>query len=90
MVNGHVETISPDAAELPDTRERDGKRFRVSAGMLVSAEVNIASRTMMEHRLSPVRRSRMKRGGRGRWAIFQARLRAYTSKAPLDVDEFHT
>ena len=84
MVNGHVETISPDAAELPDTRERDrkdtrehvmppsgfralvaldspylerdGKRFRVSAGMLVSAEVNLGSRTVMEYLLSPVQK----------------------------------
>ena len=82
MVNGHVETISPDAAELPDTRERDrkdtrthvmppsgfrtlvvldspylerdGKQFRVSAGMVVSAEVNLGSRTVMEYLLSPV------------------------------------
>ena len=84
MVSGHVETISPDAAELPDTRERDrkdtrehvmppsgfralvaldspylergGKRFRVSAGMLVSAEVNLGSRTVMEYLLSPVQK----------------------------------
>jgi len=84
MVNGRVETISPDAAELPDTRERDrkdtrehvmppsgfrtivaldspylerdGKRFRVSAGMLVSAEVNLGSRTVMEYLLSPVQK----------------------------------
>ena len=84
MVNGHVETISPDAAELPDSRERDrkdtrehvmppsgfrtlvvldapylerdGKQFRVSAGMLVSAEVNLGSRTVMEYLLSPVQK----------------------------------
>ncbi len=76
MVNGHVETISPDAAELPDTREhvmppsgfralvaldspyleRDGKRFRVSAGMRVSAEVNLGSRTVMAYLLSPVQK----------------------------------
>jgi hemolysin D len=84
MVNGRVETISPDAAELPDTRarerkdtrkhvmppsgfrtlvaldspylERDGKRFRISAGMLVSAEVNLGSRTVMEYLLSPVQK----------------------------------
>ncbi|MBI3526799.1 MAG: HlyD family type I secretion periplasmic adaptor subunit [Betaproteobacteria bacterium] len=84
MINGHVETISPDAAELPDTRERDrkdtrehvmppsgfrtlvaldspylerdGKQFRVSAGMLVSAEVNLGSRTVMEYLLSPVQK----------------------------------
>ena len=84
MVNGHVEYVSPDAAELPDTRERDGKdtrahgmppsgfrtlvaldspylerdgkRFRISAGMLVSAEVNLGSRTVMEYLLSPVQK----------------------------------
>ena len=28
MVNGHVETISPDATELPDTHERDRKDTR--------------------------------------------------------------
>ena len=84
MLNGHVETISADAAELPDTRERDrkdtrehvmppsgfrtlivldspylerdGKRFRVSAGMAVSAEVNLGSRTVMEYLLSPVQK----------------------------------
>lgn len=82
MVNGHVEYVSPDAAELPDTRERDrkdtrehvmppsgfrtlvvldspylerdGKKFQVSAGMVVSAEVNLGSRTVMEYLLSPV------------------------------------
>jgi HlyD family secretion protein len=84
MVNGHVESISPDAAELPDTRERDrkdtrehvmppsgfrtlvaldasylergGRRFRVSSGMVVSAEVNLGSRTVMEYLLSPVQK----------------------------------
>jgi HlyD family secretion protein len=82
MVNGHVEYVSPDAAELPDTRERDrkdtrehvmppsgfralvvldspylerdGKKFQVTAGMVVSAEVNLGSRTVMEYLLSPV------------------------------------
>lgn len=84
MISGRVETISPDAAELPDTRERDrkdtrshvmppsgfrtlvaldspylerdGKQFRVSAGMLVSAEVHLGSRTVMEYLLSPVQK----------------------------------
>ena len=28
MTNSHVETISPDAAELPDTRDRDRKDIR--------------------------------------------------------------
>ena len=36
--------------------ERDGKRFRVSAGMLVSAEVDLGSRTVMEYLLSPVQK----------------------------------
>ena len=84
MVSGRVEYVSPDAAELPDTRERDrkdtrehvmppsgfralvaldspylerdGKRYRVSAGMLVTAEVNLGSRTVMEYLLSPVQK----------------------------------
>ena len=84
MAKGHVEYVSPDAAELPDTRERDrkdtrehvmppsgfrtlvaldspyleadGKRYRLTAGMLVSAEVNLGSRTVMEYLLSPVQK----------------------------------
>ena len=84
MVNSHVEYVSPDAAELPDMRERDrkdtrehvmppsgfrtlvaldspylerdGKQYQVSAGMLVSAEVNLGSRTVMEYLLSPVQK----------------------------------
>jgi hemolysin D len=82
MVSGHVEYVSPEAAELPDTRERDrkdtrehvmppsgfrtlvvldspylerdGKKYRVSAGMVVSAEVNLGSRMVIEYLLSPV------------------------------------
>ena len=85
MINGHVECVSPDAAELPDTREsdrkdtrehvrapsgfrtlvaldlpyfeRDAKQFPVPAGMLVSAEVNLGSRTVMEYLLSPVQKT---------------------------------
>ena len=38
------------------TLESDGKRFRVSDGMLVSAEVNLGSRTVMEYLLSPVQK----------------------------------
>ncbi len=34
--------------------ERDGKKFQVTAGMVVSAEVNLGSRTVMEYLLSPV------------------------------------
>ena len=37
--------------------ERDGKQFRVSAGMLVSAEVNLGSRTKMEYLLSAIRKT---------------------------------
>ena len=37
--------------------ERDGKQFRVSAGMVVSAEVNLGSRTVMEYLLSPVQKT---------------------------------
>jgi hemolysin D len=84
MVKGRVEYVSPDAAELPDTRERDrkdsrehvmppsgfrtlvtldspyieaaGKRYRLNAGMSVTAEVNLGSRTVMEYLLSPVQK----------------------------------
>jgi len=38
------------------TSKRDGKKFCVSAGMLVSAEVNLGSRTVMEYLLSPVQK----------------------------------
>jgi hypothetical protein len=82
---GRVTRVSPDAAELPDTRERDRKDIREhvmppsgfrtlgaldspnleadgmhylpTAGMLVSAEVNLGSRTMMEYLLSPVQKT---------------------------------
>jgi hemolysin D len=85
MAKGTVEYVSPDAAELPDTRERDrrdtrehvmppsgfrtlvmldhpylerdGKQFRLTAGMQVSAEVNLGSRTVMEYLLSPVQKT---------------------------------
>ena len=30
MVKGHVETISPDAAELPNTSEREDAREQVT------------------------------------------------------------
>jgi hypothetical protein len=84
MVNGHVEFVNPDAAELPNTRERDRrdtrehvmppsgfrtlvvldspylerdeKQVRISVGMLVSAEVNLGSRTVMEHLLFPLKK----------------------------------
>ena len=37
--------------------ERDGKKFNLSAGMLVSVEVNLGSRTVMEYLLSPVQKT---------------------------------
>jgi hemolysin D len=89
MVNGH-----PDAAGVPDTRdrdrkdtrehvmapsgfrtlvaldspylERDGKKFLISAGMVVSAEVNFGSRTVMEYLLSPVEKVTREAGARER------------------------
>ena len=85
MAKGHVEYVSPDAAELPDTRERDrkdtrehvmppsgfctlvaldspyletgGRRYRLTAGMLVSVEVNLGSRAVMEYLLSTVQKT---------------------------------
>ncbi len=85
MVKGRVETVSADAAELPDARdrdrkdvrehvmppsgfrtlvrlerpylERDGKQYKLSAGMQVSAEVHLGSRTVMEYLLSPVQKT---------------------------------
>jgi len=85
MVEGVVEYVSPDAAELPDTRERgrkdvqehvmppsgfralvalkqpylarDGRQFKLSAGMLVSAEIHLGSRTVLEYLLSPVQKT---------------------------------
>lgn len=82
MVEGRVEYVSPDAAELPDTRERDrrdarthvmppsgfralvaldsphlerdGRRYPINSGMLVSAEIHLGTRTVMEYLLSPV------------------------------------
>jgi hemolysin D len=93
MIKGRVEYVSPDAAELPDTRERDrkdtrehvmppsgfrtlvvldapyleadGKRHRLTAGMLVSAEVNLGSRTVLDYLLSPVQKT-MREAGRER------------------------
>ena len=85
MVEGRVDYLSPDAAELPDTRERDrkdarthvmppsgfralvtldapylerdGRRYRLNSGMLVSAEIHLGTRTVMEYLLSPVSRT---------------------------------
>lgn len=82
MAGGRVEYVSPDAAELPDTRERDrkdtrthvmppsgfralvaldspylerdGRQFRLNSGMLVSAEIHLGTRTVMEYLISPV------------------------------------
>lgn len=90
MARGRVEYVSPDAAQLPDVRERDrkdgeehvmppsgfralvsldtpyierdGRRFRLNAGMLVSAEVNLGSRTVLEYLLSPVQKTVLEAG----------------------------
>lgn len=90
MVKGRVEYLSPDAAELPDVRERDrkdgqehvmppsgfralvaldtrylerdGRKYALNAGMLVSAEVNLGSRTVMEYLLSPVQKTVLEAG----------------------------
>jgi hemolysin D len=37
--------------------ERDGKQFRLTAGMQVSAEVNLGNRTVMEYLLAPVQKT---------------------------------
>ena len=42
--------------------ERDGRRFALNAGMLVSAEVNLGSRTVMEYLLSPVQKTVLEAG----------------------------
>ena len=42
--------------------ERDGKQFRVSVGILVSAEVKLGSRTVMEYLLSPVQKTVLEAG----------------------------
>jgi HlyD family secretion protein len=34
--------------------ERDGRQFRLNSGMLVSAEIHLGTRTVMEYLLSPV------------------------------------
>ena len=41
------------ALDLPYL-ERDGRQFRFNAGMLVSAEIHLGTRTVMEYLLSPV------------------------------------
>lgn len=42
--------------------ERDGRRFVLSPGMLVSAEVHLGSRTVMEYLLSPVQKTVLEAG----------------------------
>jgi len=34
--------------------ERDGRQFRLNSGMLVSAEIHLGTRMVMEYLLSPV------------------------------------
>ncbi len=36
---------------------RDGRQFKLSAGMLVSAEIHLGSRTVLEYLLSPVQKT---------------------------------
>lgn len=83
MIDGEVKRISPDASDLPDTRnerrtnepqasgsgyrtlvslntpylEADGKRYPLSPGMQVTAEINLGTRTVLEYILSPVQRT---------------------------------
>jgi hemolysin D len=42
--------------------ERDGRKFQLGAGMQVSAEVNLGSRTVMEYLLSPVQKTVLEAG----------------------------
>jgi hemolysin D len=42
--------------------ERDGRKFALNAGMQVSAEVNLGSRTVMEYLLSPVQKAVLEAG----------------------------
>ena len=49
------------ALDLP-CLERDGTQYRVSAGMLVSAEVDLGSRTMIEYLLWPVQKTVLEAG----------------------------
>ncbi len=42
--------------------ERDGRKYALNAGMLVSAEVNLGSRTVMEYLLSPVQKTVLEAG----------------------------
>lgn len=42
--------------------ERDGRKFALNAGMQVSAEVNLGSRTVMEYLLSPVQKTVLEAG----------------------------
>lgn len=74
-VPGHIQHLSPDASEptANDTRsgyralialdtvdlERDGKRFALTPGMQVSAEIHLGTRSVMEYLLSPVQKTAM-------------------------------
>jgi len=54
--------------ELPQTSiEAQGKRFRLSPGMQVNAEINLGTRTVLQYFLSPYKRPCTKRGANGSW-----------------------
>jgi hemolysin D len=36
------------------TSKRDGRQYRLNSGMLVSAEIHLGTRTVMEYLVSPV------------------------------------
>jgi hypothetical protein len=42
--------------------ERDSRQFRLNAGMLVSAEIHLRTRTVMEYLLSPVSQTLLQAG----------------------------
>jgi hemolysin D len=72
-VPGHIRHVSPDASEPTsnDARssyralvaldatglERDGKRYALTPGMQVSAEIHLGTRSVMEYLLSPVQKT---------------------------------
>lgn len=74
-VPGHIRHLSPDASEpsANDARsgyralialdathlQRDGKRFELTPGMQVSAEIHLGTRSVMEYLLSPVQKTVM-------------------------------
>lgn len=77
-VPGHIRHVSPDASEPTpnDARssyralvaldttglERDGKRFALTPGMQVSAEIHLGTRSVMEYLLSPMQKTVLEAG----------------------------